>query len=71
MKKLFHTLLPLALVAAACSAGAQEFPGSKPITIIVPFSAGGPTDRVARDLAEALKTQVRGELQQLLEQVKK
>ncbi len=27
----------------------------KPVTIIVPFTAGGPTDKVARDLAEALR----------------
>ena len=27
----------------------------KPITIVVPFTAGGPTDRVARDLAEAMR----------------
>ena len=32
---------------------AQEFP-SKPITVVVPFSAGGPTDTVARNLAQAL-----------------
>jgi tripartite-type tricarboxylate transporter receptor subunit TctC len=55
MKKLFQAVLPLALAAAAISAGAQDYPGSKPITLIVPFSAGGPTDRVARDLAEALR----------------
>jgi tripartite-type tricarboxylate transporter receptor subunit TctC len=55
MKKLFQSLLPVALAAAAFSAGAQDFPGSKPITIIVPFAAGGPTDRVARDLAEAMR----------------
>jgi tripartite-type tricarboxylate transporter receptor subunit TctC len=55
MKKLFQSLVPLALAAAACTAGAQAFPGSKPITIVVPFSAGGPTDRVARDLAEAMR----------------
>lgn len=54
MKKLFQTLLPLALAATALSAGAQNYP-AKPVTIIVPFTAGGPTDKVARDLAEALR----------------
>ncbi len=50
MKKL------VALVAALSSvcAIADTFP-SKPISIVVPFSAGGPTDRVARDLAEAMR----------------
>src|SRR5215471_20418071 len=60
MKKLFHSLLPLAFVAAAFSAGAQDFPAGKPITIIVPFAAGGPTDKVARDLAEALRKPLNG-----------
>lgn len=36
-------------------AQAQEFP-SKPITIVVPFSAGGGVDTVARLLAEKLRT---------------
>jgi tripartite-type tricarboxylate transporter receptor subunit TctC len=52
MKKL---LAFTAIATAAVGAYAQDFPGSKPITIVVPFSAGGPTDRVARDLAEALQ----------------
>ena len=60
MNKLFQSLVPLALVAAAFTAGAQDFPGSKPITIIVPFAAGGPTDKVARDLAEALRKPLGG-----------
>jgi tripartite-type tricarboxylate transporter receptor subunit TctC len=60
MKKLFLSLVPLALAAAALPAAAQDFPGSKPITIIVPFSAGGPTDRVARDLAEAMRKPLGG-----------
>ena len=34
-------------------AHAQPFP-NKPITIIVPFGAGGPTDIVARVIAERL-----------------
>jgi len=37
-------------------AQAAEFPvKDRPITIVVPFTAGGPTDRVARDLAEAMR----------------
>ena len=39
---------------------AQNFPGSKPVTFVVPFAAGGPTDRVARDLAEAMRKAIPG-----------
>ncbi|MBI2745570.1 MAG: tripartite tricarboxylate transporter substrate binding protein BugD [Burkholderiales bacterium] len=53
-------LLLLAAAVAAFAAQAQSFPGSKPITIVVPFSAGGPTDRVARDLAEAMRKPLGG-----------
>ncbi len=59
MKTSVKFLVPLALLAAA-SVGAQDFPGSKPVTIVVPFAAGGPTDRVARDLAEALRKPLGG-----------
>jgi len=52
-------LTALAL-AAASGAQAQGFPGSKPVTFVVPFAAGGPTDRVARDLAEAMRKHVPG-----------
>jgi tripartite-type tricarboxylate transporter receptor subunit TctC len=38
---------------------ADTYP-SKPISIVVPFSAGGPTDRVARDLAEAMRKPMGG-----------
>jgi len=53
-------LLVLAAAVVAFAAQAQSFPGSKPITIVVPFSAGGPTDRVARDLAEAMRKPLGG-----------
>ena len=38
------------LFAAVSAASAQEYP-AKAVTVIVPFSAGGPTDQVARQLA--------------------
>ena len=56
MKKLV-TLVALAAVAWASHA--NDYP-NKPVSIIVPFTAGGPTDRVARDLAEALRKQLGG-----------
>ena len=42
------------------SAGPRRYP-DKPITIVVPFAAGGPTDKVARDLAEALRKPLGGQ----------
>jgi tripartite-type tricarboxylate transporter receptor subunit TctC len=52
MKKLF---VVSALTALFSVVGyAQTYP-SKPISLVVPFVAGGPTDRVARDLAEAMR----------------
>ncbi len=43
------------ILAARGSALADTFP-SRPITIIVPFAAGGPSDAMARILAERMKT---------------
>lgn len=60
MKKLLQTLVPVALAATSFAAAAQDFPGGKPVTIVVPFTAGGPTDRVARDLAEAMRKPMGG-----------
>jgi len=49
-----------ALAALTVGAHAADPYPSKPITIVVPFAAGGPTDRVARDLAEALRKPLGG-----------
>lgn len=50
MRKILLSCLAL-LSAGSVQAGFPE----KPIAIVVPFAAGGPTDKVARDLAEALR----------------
>ena len=59
MKKM-NCLLTLVIAATAVVAQAQTFPGTKPISFVVPFAAGGPTDRVARDLAEAMRKSMGG-----------
>lgn len=55
---MLKNLISAAAVAAAAlvalpQAGAQQYP-SRPITVIVPFAAGGPTDTVARSVADAM-----------------
>jgi tripartite-type tricarboxylate transporter receptor subunit TctC len=51
MKRLIVTVAALVMVSSLATA--NTFP-NKPITLIVPFSAGGPTDVVARNLAIAM-----------------
>jgi tripartite-type tricarboxylate transporter receptor subunit TctC len=51
MKRIIVTVAALVMVSGLATA--NTFP-NKPITLIVPFSAGGPTDVVARNLAIAM-----------------
>ena len=50
MKKLLLATVASMLATAAFA----EYP-EKPVTIVVPFAAGGPTDKVARDLGDVLR----------------
>ncbi|MVW73522.1 tripartite tricarboxylate transporter substrate binding protein BugD [Bordetella sp. 15P40C-2] len=56
MTLLPRTLTALLAASALFAAGAAqaEYP-ERPVTMIVPFAAGGPTDNVARSLAEAMR----------------
>ena len=53
MSMLSRCVASLALAGATTLAWA-DFP-EKPVVLVVPFAAGGPTDKIARDLAEALR----------------
>jgi tripartite-type tricarboxylate transporter receptor subunit TctC len=54
-KTIRHAMLTMGVVATALSGGVQAaFPQDKPVTMVVPFAAGGPTDKVARELALAM-----------------
>jgi len=60
MRKLIHSLLALAAglslglgAAPACAQDAAGYPG-KPITLVIPFATGGPTDVLGRIVAEKL-----------------
>jgi len=57
--KTLHRILGLLALALATPVLA-DYP-DRPITLVVPFSAGGPTDKVARDLAEAMRKPLGGQ----------
>jgi tripartite-type tricarboxylate transporter receptor subunit TctC len=50
-------ILLASLLSVAAGAALAEYP-EKPVTIVVPFAAGGPTDKVARDLGDVLRKQL-------------
>lgn len=54
MNKIPQTAAALLLAAFATTASAQSWPAAKPITLVVPFPAGGTTDVLARSLADRL-----------------
>jgi len=53
-RRLFGAALSALLAALGAQSAHAEYPDHA-ITIVVPFAAGGPTDKVARDFAEALR----------------
>jgi len=52
--RLLFALGALFAIAVSSVAPAHAYP-DRPITIVVPYSAGGPTDKTARDLGESIK----------------
>ncbi|GAA4402245.1 tripartite tricarboxylate transporter substrate binding protein BugD [Quisquiliibacterium transsilvanicum] len=54
MRSILAAALAAGFTLATVPASAQQFP-SRPVTVVVPFAAGGPTDTVARSVAAGME----------------
>ncbi|MBP6818398.1 MAG: tripartite tricarboxylate transporter substrate binding protein BugD [Ferrovibrio sp.] len=61
MKKLLTGIAAGLIAIAGSAAQAQDYP-NKVITMVVPFAAGGPTDTVARLLAQSMGTSLKQQI---------
>ncbi len=57
-KKLMSVLIGLTATASMSAAPAAGYP-TKPVTLIIPFSAGGPTDTVGRLIGKAMEAELK------------
>lgn len=53
MNKIIHVVLASVAILAATAASAADFP-THPLSLIVPYAAGGPTDTIARLVADRM-----------------
>lgn len=61
MTKAFYSAVTALALIAVSSADAQKYP-DKVVTLIVPFTAGGPTDTVARLVAQPMSKALNGQI---------